>query len=127
MFGLPRIKLRRRGYLPSDDRRPLMLYKWADLPPLYEETDEMGIDEHGYFFYNMRGPGGGYRGLVCGRTDDCCTGECFKKNALYFTLDGKPLFFCRYFYTVFKGEKYVEKDELKELGFKLTQILRGEQ
>lgn len=90
----------------DDIMRPLLL-EWKELEPAYEETDEMGV-EHGEFYFIQRGVGGGKRGLICGLTGKHCTEECFKRNALYFSYYGEPLFFCRYYYCLFKGKKYVE-------------------
>lgn len=111
--------------LHDDNLRPLLLTHDDDLPPCYEEVDQMGIDQTGHFFFIQRGLGGGLRGIVCGLDDTHCTGKCFKDTALYFTPDGKPLFFCRYFYTIFKGEKYVDEETpAKALQAKLQAELR---
>ena len=92
--------------------RPLLLTK-DTLPPCFEEVDRMGVNRCGEFYFVQKGTGGGIRGIVCGFDNAHCSGECFKNSALYFTPNGEPLFFCRYYYTIFKGKKYVdeEKDE----------------
>lgn len=93
----------------DDVLRPLLLAPYRnELEPSYEETDEMGVDQDGYFYFIQRGQGGGKRMILCGLTDKCCDKECFKKHALYFNNNGEPLFFCRYYYIVFKGRKYLE-------------------
>lgn len=101
-------KQSRRKSIHFDDVRPLMPTLKPGLEPSFYETEKMGVDEHGHFYYIMKGQGGGKRGIVCGITGKPCNEECFKKYAFYLTDYGEPLFFCRYFYCVFKGRRYVE-------------------
>ena len=91
----------------NENLRPLLL-GFRELEPSYEETNEMGVDRRGNFYFIDRCNGGSHNELLCGIDGKICKGDCFKRNALYFDNDGNPLFFCRYYYTIFKGNRYSE-------------------
>lgn len=88
--------------------QPLLTYD-AGLEPKFEDVDEMGFDESGNFYVIQSGPGGGKRGLICGRTDKSCRKYCCQEFGLFFSRDNKPLFFCRYYYCVIRGYRFVEQ------------------
>ena len=115
--------------LHDDNLRPLLLTHDDDLPPCYEEVDEMGIKPNGDFYIIEPGPHGGKRGLICGLDDKHCIGKCALHTAMYFAENGQPLFFCRHFYTIFKGKQYKEtviftKEQLEEFGRKHEEMAR---
>lgn len=108
----------------DDVLRPLLL-GWRELEPSFEGTVEMGVDRYGQFYFVQQGQGGGTCGILCGLTGKHCDKECFKKHALYFNPDGEPLFFCRYYYTIFKGKKYSEYQDDPEIKKLAQQLIAG--
>ena len=79
--------------------------------PKCEYCSEIGFDRFGNFYNIQPGEGGGARGLLCGGTDKPCEASCCERRALFFSKDGRPLFFCRNFYCIFRADKFVDQRE----------------
>lgn len=90
-------------------RQPLMLQ--PSMKPLFEHVGYFKLTKYLGLIHEQLGDGGGERGILCNETGNHCESECARRH-IYTSPDGKPLFFCRCFYTVMLGTKIV--DETKE-------------
>lgn len=90
-------------------RQSLMLQ--PSLKPVFEHVGYMKLTKHLGLIHEQLGEGGGKRGHICNESGDHCRSECARRH-IYISHDGKPLFFCRNFYTVMLGSRLI--DETKE-------------
>ena len=68
----------------------------------------MKLTKHLGLIHEQLGEGGGERGHCCNGPYEYCNSECAKKH-IYTSPDGKPLFFCRCFYTVMLGTRLIDE------------------
>ena len=80
------------------------------MKPVFERVGYMKLTKHLGLIHEQLGEGGGERGHCCNGPYEYCDSECAKKH-IYTSPDGKPLFFCRCFYTVMLGTKLIEEDD----------------
>jgi len=89
-------------------RQPLLLQ--PSMKPVFERVGYMKLTKYLGLIHEQLGDGGGERGHCCNGPYEYCNSECAKKH-IYTSPDGKPLFFCRCFYTVMLGTKLIDETD----------------